>query len=304
MAVRGDAEIEIPSYHQIMWPLIQVLIAMGGSGTIQEIVDATVRFANYTDNQQSVIHGKGPGTEIEYRLAWARTYLKAAGVLSNSSRGVWAITDYGRTLTESDIAAVRTLARAKLTAKERSEDPQEMVVVNTITVAAPSQGVEQTAIFRSTDTDAWSERLLEVLVAMDAKQFERLSQRLLRESGFTKVEVTGRSGDGGIDGTGVLRIALLSFQVLFQCKRYSGNVGAEEIRNFRGAMVGRTDKGLFITTGSFTPNAKREATRDGAPAIDLIDGEQLCGLLKDLKLGVETRQVEEVLIDPEWFSSI
>jgi restriction system protein len=139
---------------------------------------------------------------------------------------------------------------------------------------------------------------------MPPDNFERLSQRILRESGFSQVEVTGKSGDGGIDGIGVLTISLLSFQVFFQCKRYKGSVSSSDIRNFRGAMMGRTDKGLFITTGSFTPDARREATRDGAPVLDLIDGERLCVLLKDLNLGVSTRQVEEVSIDDTWFSSI
>jgi restriction system protein len=134
--------------------------------------------------------------------------------------------------------------------------------------------------------------------------FERLSQRILREAGFIKVEVTGRSGDGGIDGIGVLRVNLLSFHVLFQCKRYQSSVGASAIRDFRGAMVGRSDKGLIITTGTFTPDAKREATRDGAPAIDLIDGDLLCDLLKDLKLGVRTEMVEQITVDPTWFADL
>jgi restriction system protein len=131
-----------------------------------------------------------------------------------------------------------------------------------------------------------------------------LCQLILRSSGFIKVQVTGKRGDGGIDGIGVLRIALLSFQVFFQCKRYIGTVGPGEIRDFRGAMVGRTDKGLFITTGTFTSEAKKEATRDGAPALDLIDGTQLCVILKDLKLGVETKTIEVVKIDESWFSHL
>lgn len=134
--------------------------------------------------------------------------------------------------------------------------------------------------------------------------FERLAQRLLREAGFIKVEVTGKSGDGGIDGIGVLRLTLLSFQVLFQCKRYQGSVGAAAIRDFRGAMVGRSDKGLFITTGTFTSDAKREATRDGAPAIDLIDGDQLCDLMKQLKLGVQIEMVEKAIVQPAWFEGL
>jgi restriction system protein len=151
----------------------------------------------------------------------------------------------------------------------------------------------------------WKDELLAVVTGqMKPDAFERLSQRILRESGFVKVEVTGRTGDGGIDGVGVLRLALLSFQVYFQCKKYKGSVSASAIRDFRGAMVGRTDKGLFITTGTFTSEAKKEATRDGAPAIDLIDGELLCDLLKKLNLGVETRMVENITVNPQFFNNI
>jgi len=139
---------------------------------------------------------------------------------------------------------------------------------------------------------------------MPADRFERLCQRLLRESGFTKVEVTGRVGDGGIDGVGVLRVSLVSFQVFFQCKKYRGSVGASAVRDFRGAMTGRGDKGLLITTGSFTPDAVREATRDGAPVLDLLDGPALCALLKGQSLGVVTRHVEEVEVDPAWFRTL
>jgi restriction system protein len=132
-------------------------------------------------------------------------------------------------------------------------------------------------------------------------------QRLLRESGFIQVEVTGQSGDGGIDGKGIMRLGgMLSFHVIFQCKRYSGSVGAGHVRDFRGAMVGRADKGLLITTGNFTRDAEREATRDGAPAIDLIDGNLLAEKLKEMGLGVITKivQVEQIEINHEWFASL
>jgi restriction system protein len=156
----------------------------------------------------------------------------------------------------------------------------------------------------STEPDVWRQKLLSTVLDMSPPAFEKLCQLMLREAGFTKVEVTGRSGDGGIDGIGVLRVALLSFQVFFQCKRYRGSVSASAIRDFRGAMVGRTDKGLLITTGTFTTDAKREATRDGAPVLDLIDGEALCDLLKQYKLGVNTEQVEAVTIQQSWFRTL
>ena len=153
----------------------------------------------------------------------------------------------------------------------------------------------------------WRDELLDTLLKMPAPGFERLVQRTLRESGFTQVEVTGRSGDGGIDGKGIMRLSgLLSFHVIFQCKKWQGAVGAAHVRDFRGAMVGRADKGLLITTGTFTKDAVREATRDGAPAIDLIDGEQLLDKLKELGLGLRTRkvEVEQISVDQEWFASI
>jgi restriction system protein len=150
----------------------------------------------------------------------------------------------------------------------------------------------------------WKESLLECLLKMDPSAFERLCQRILRESDFVKVEITGKSGDGGIDGIGVLRLNLLSFHVFFQCKRWKGSVGASTIRDFRGAMVGRADKGLVITTATFTADARREATRDGAPAIDLVDGDTLCDLLKRLKIGVSVEQIEHVIIDKKTFASI
>jgi len=147
----------------------------------------------------------------------------------------------------------------------------------------------------------WQDLLLDCLLKMKPAAFERLCQRILKDSGFIKVEVTGRSGDGGIDGIGVLRLNLLSFHVFFQFKRWKGSVGASAIRDFRGAMVGRADKGLVMTTGSFTTDARREATRDGAPAIDLVDGETLCELLKKLQIGVSIRKVEHVMVQQEAF---
>ena len=155
------------------------------------------------------------------------------------------------------------------------------------------------------ESTPWQESLLGTLLQMSPDAFERLCQRLLRESGFIEVEVTGSSGDGGIDGHGIFRMGgLISFPVLFQCKRYRGSVAAGTVRDFRGAMAGRSDKGLLITTGSFTRDAKREATRVGVPPIDLIDGNLLAEKLKDLSLGVTTEMVEQVTVNYDWFNSI
>ena len=170
----------------------------------------------------------------------------------------------------------------------------------------PPKAVEPDTVESEDDApepeENWKSSLLAVLGAMSPDAFERLSQRLLREAGFTRVDVRGKSGDGGIDGVGVLRVNLVSFQIYFQCKRWKGSVGAKEIREFRGALQGGADKGLFITTGHFTSHASDEATRAGAIAIDLIDGDRLCDLLKDNRLGVEI--VERVEVQSDWFKGI
>lgn len=143
--------------------------------------------------------------------------------------------------------------------------------------------------------------ILELLLNLPPAGFERLSQRLLREAGFIQVVVTGRSGDEGIDGYGTLQInPLVSFKVLFQCKRYRKSVSSPDVRNFRGAMSGRADKGIILTTGTFTADARREATRDGVPPIELIDGEKLVDMLEHLELGLKPVVAYE--IDKSFFN--
>jgi len=165
---------------------------------------------------------------------------------------------------------------------------------------------EQEIIDAPEETQSWRAHLYALLTKqLDPNAFERLIKRVLRESGFVHVEVTGRSGDGGIDGKGIARLhGFLSFHVVFQCKRYQGSVTSGQIRDFRGAMVGRADKGLFVTTGTFTRDAVKEATRDGAPPIDLVDGDQLADKLKELSLGIKTEVVENVVVDEEWYKNI
>lgn len=279
-------EPKVPGFDRLMWPAICALNEMGGSASHHELLDKVIEIAKIPEDVQSIAHTTGRESRVSYNLRWALSFLGKYGALENTSRGVWALTAKGRLLKESDIPEVVVAVRKMYQAKRRSRGG-----------TAKREDVPEAG-------GGWKDELIRVVQGMTPDAFERLCKRILRESGFLKVEVTGRSGDGGIDGVGVLRVALLSFQVYFQCKKWKGNVRAKDIRDFRGAMVGRTDKGLFITTGSYTPDAQKEATRDGAPPIDLIDGEQLCELLKNLKLGVTTKMVEEVSIDADWFAQI
>lgn len=277
-------KMPFPSSDTFFIPIVYSLRARGGSATIEELETAVSSEANLSDEQRSQLHGDGPKTEFSYRLAWARTYLKKGGALENSERGIWHLTPAGYEMSDERIRQIKYQVQQQ----DRADR-----------AAAAKVGACTEEEDGSVDDGAlpWKELLLETLLCLEPSAFERLCQRVLRESGFVKVEVTGRSGDGGIDGTGVLRVNLLSFQVLFQSKRYRGAVGAPVVRDFRGAMVGRADKGLIITTGTFTSEARWEATRDGAPAIDLVDGNALCDLLKSLKIGIKIKTVELVDVD-------
>lgn len=275
-------------YDDLMNPVIQALKQLGGSGTNEEINNKVAEIVGIPSDQLEVLHNpdKGGLTEIEYRLMWTRTYLKTYGILENSYRGVWALTPAGTKIDRVDEKQVVRFVRDHLKKNKTEHD---------VLQEEPDEQVK------------WQEDLLGIILDMPPASFERLVQRLLRESGFIQVEVTGRSGDGGVDGHGVLRLGgFLSFRIIFQAKRWRGTVGASQIRDFRGAMVGRADKGLLITTGTFTKDAIKEATRDGAPAIDLVDGDQLVEKLKQLSLGVQTKriEVEQVIVSSEWFRNL
>jgi restriction system protein len=285
MATKHD----LPNYSEYFYPTVVALKARGGSATIEELEQDVSDALKLADDILAVPHGDGPRSQFQYELAWVRTYLKKVGAVENSERGVWSLTPLGAAMTEAELREVPRRVRAKTRrAKQATDELEESI---------ESEGSSEEAEI------IWKERLIDALLNIPSDAFERLCQRVLRESGFTKVEVTGRSGDGGIDGIGVLRVQLVSFHVLFQSKRWKGSVGAGVVRDFRGAMVGRADKGLIITTGTFTADARREATRDGAPAIDLVDGDALADLLKQLGLGVRIKKVEEVEIEPEFFKS-
>ncbi len=279
----------VPTFDAMLIPTLQALQILGGSGTTEEIYEQVAQILNLPDKVLEIPHGSTSQSEVEYRLAWSRTYLKKYGLLQNSARGVWSLLSTALNLKDLDAREIVKAVR----------DADKSKVVPSDPIIEPVESIE------TLEELAWHQQLHKMLLGLEPSAFERLAQRLLRESGFVQVQVTGKSGDGGIDGVGIARInGFLSFHVLFQCKRYQGSVTAGQIRDFRGAMQGRTDKGLLITTGTFTRDAIKEATRDGAPPIDLIDGEQVVQRLKELGLGVKITMVESVEVDTDWFATI
>lgn len=271
-------------------PLLDALRGLGGSGTPDEVVERIAHDLGLSDEVQNDLL---PSGQPRYRnqVAWARFYLVREGLLDSSKRGVWSLTEQGRSS-----VLLLDQAREIFLKQVRSYQKQRRLKTQT-----PEPIAEQVAEGTGATPDDYRDELIDLLLKLPPPGFERLAQRLLREAGFIQVVVTGSSGDGGIDGYGTLQInPLVSFKVLFQCKRYTKSVSPSHVRDFRGAMAGRADKGIIITTGTFTAEARREASRDGVPPIELIDGEKLVDMLEHLELGL--KQVTTYEIDESFFS--
>ena len=270
-------------------PLLEALRGLGGSAKADEAVDRVAQDLSVPDEVLNETLPSG-GSRFRNQVAWARFYLVREGLIDSSKHGVWSLTEKGFKTSLSPAQSRELFLKwVKIFQEQRKQKEKS------------EQVAEDVAEGTGAISKDYREEVLDVLLALPPAGFERLSQRLLREAGFTQVVVTGQSGDGGIDGFGILQVnPLVSFKVLFQCKRYAKSVAPSQVRDFRGAMSGRADKGIIITTGTFTAEAKREATRDGAPPIELIDGEKLIDMLEKLELGlkaVTTFEVEHVFFN-------
>lgn len=295
---------KMPNYYELFEPNIRALEELGGSGTSKEIDRQIIVDIKLSEELQAQIHqGKysTSQTEFVYRSSWARTYLKKFGFILNSESGVWSFTEKYKKGTVIDPNEIMREVRRQ--SKERKSQEKANTKQDSEETVEEIQQIENVDDYEA-DLD-WKSRLHKILLKLEPYSFEKLCRRILRESGFDDVEVTSRTRDGGIDGKGLLKLQnIITFHVVFQCKRYKDSVSASAIRDFRGAMQGRADKGIFITTGTFTADAEEEATRDGATAIDLIDGDELCEMLKRLKLGVTVRMVEQIDVDDAWFENL
>ena len=315
-------DVTIPGISDLLWPALKAMGDLGGSASRAELLSRVREVAGFTDEQLAVVFSGSTGkSKALYRAEWAIYWLKAIGILESSKRGVYATTPEGAEYLSKDgvatdaafrtaydearkqaakKAAAKRAARLKGTVDAGGTEPAERNDVPTGAAEGDGTGTGPDA------GDGWRITLLEALKKMDPPAFERLAKRILREAGFQKVDVVGRAGDGGIDGVGLYRMSLVSFPIYFQCKRYAGSVGAGVVRDFRGAMAGRGEKGLVITTGTFTPAAREEATRDGAPPVDLIDGDEPCNLILEYRLGVHVveQMVRDVTVDESFFETL
>jgi len=280
-------------------PVIDAVKALGGSARPQEVYKYIAKTLVLPDDILNEDKKSG-GSRYENQVAWARFYLAKSGIIDSSRHGVWSLTDKGRKmskLSENEVQALIREVQAQSAPSGKNTRINPSVILRK---HAPQQEDDPTETAPPSELSNYRDQLSEIILKIPPVGFERLCQRLLRESGFQEVTVTQRSGDGGIDGIGILQInPFVTFKVLFQSKRYAGSVSSPQIRDFRGAMMGRADKGIIITTGSFTADAKREAIRDGVPPIELVDGEKLLDLFEELELGLKPRTTYD--IDQDFF---
>ena len=285
---------DVPKYTELMWPTLQVLQDKKGSASNSEIIDAVIEKMRLPDSVRDVTHDTGLPV-FKDRLNWARSWLKnAMNAVDNVNPGVWALTQKGVDLLKGTEDALHkefmSLKKAYLKAWSDKNKHKQSTASKEGTGAEEQEGGD------------WKTALLDRLLTIDSYKFEHLCGSLLRKEGFTDVKVTNRSRDGGIDGTASWRIGLLSFDVVFQCKRYKGTVGSKDMDGFLGALMKLGAKrGLFITTGSYTKAAEQTALNSPAYKVDLIDGDTLCDLLKNREMGVKTQEVidEAFFVDLE-----
>lgn len=269
----------LPTNVQFFLPTIEALRKLGGSASPSELKDTLVAMLQITEEELQDILKSGV-SRIDNQIVWSKVYLVREGLLDTSDPSVWSLTEEGlrRHLTEDEVFAIFKRIHGAF-GRKRGKEVQTAVQIEA--------EVHEETVHEGT--------LLDLLKSLSPEGFERLCQRLLRASGFKKVEVKGRSGDGGIDGEGILEInPLVSLKVIFQAKRYKDAVSPSQVRDFRGAMQGRAEKGIFITTGRFTQEAKKEAIREGAPPIELVDGEKLVRLFEQRQLGLKPKTVYEI----------
>jgi restriction system protein len=263
-------------------PVLDALRELGGSGRPREVTDRVARNLNIPEKVRRETLKNG-SSKWDNQVAWARQYLVYAGLIDNSKKGVWVLTPLGQNTTLDEKQGheifLNQVAKYQKTKKEKSKD----LITEKVEDNSEEEEIEK------------EETLLEVLKSISPIGFEHLCQRLLREIGFEDVEVTQRSHDEGIDGYGTLKLnPLISMKIIFQCKRYKKTVSRGKIGDFRNAIIGRAEKGIIITTGTFSADAKKEANRDGVIPVELIDGERLVELFEEIELGVKVKTVYEI----------
>lgn len=301
----------VPKFDEMVRATLASLRKRGGVASNQEIEDDIVAGMNLSEEAAAELHRKGPQTKVGYNAAWTRTWLRRIGAIEPAAgpktrQGVWTLTAKGR-----DVEWAESRAETEVKAAHQQYQKEVKQKKGQESAGTTQSEAEQSAPASPETGDggtenSWKTELMEVLLQLDPAAFERLCQRLLHATGIEDLVVTGGPGDGGIDGTGRLKVGLVSFQVAFQAKRWKGTVGPGVVREMQGSMTSDVDHGIVITTGYFSHNAKTQAKTPGAKQVELVDGERLCDLLDEHGLGViRTERIEvDRKVDGAWLNKV
>lgn len=275
-----------PEFLKYINPVLTTLQANGGAGESSDVIEQVIDKLGITEMELEETTSNGQ-SRIRNQIQWARFYLFKAGLLDNAQRGIWRLTNEGldRKLDNDGIydlfKSVQDSVKKTPTSKPKKSEP---IILDNI----------------PTEDEEHSIGLINLIQNLSPSGFEKLCKRLLTEIGINEISITGGSGDQGIDGKGIVKLNdVVSLNIVFQCKRYKETASPHHVRDFRGAMQGRGEKGLIITTGRFTKEAKNEANRDGVTPIELIDGDRLIELFEKYRLGLKPVIVYE--IDHDFF---
>ena len=277
----------------IKWigPLLDALRDLGDSGKPREVSAKIASNLNLSDKILDETLNSG-GSKFHNQVAWARQYLVWEGLLDSSKHGTWKLTDKGKQISLTEEEAHKLFLKwLNIHQKPRKGKTEKKEITEEIFIGAQEE-------ISPDDVEISDEiNLIDILRSLSPSGFEKICRELLRESGFENVEVTGGSHDEGIDGYGTLELnPFVSFKVLFQCKRYKAKntVSRSQVGDFRNAMMGRAEKGIIITTSSFSNAAIREANREGATPVELVDGEKLVEMFERVELGVKKETIYKV----------
>ncbi len=280
-------------------PLLEALRELGDSGRPKEVSARIAERLGVSDEELNATNKNGL-SRFDNQVAWARFYLARAGLIDTSQRGVWTLTEEGRRTMLDSQGALEVFQRVQRAIREEKvADPTLGPLRFGSDIHDEAIQVDADSEYNPKESTFYSE-MIHTLQALSPSGFEHPCKKLLREVGFEEVHVTGKSSDGGIDGFGILRTnPFVADRVLFQCKRYTKQVSPAYIREFRGAMANRVNRGIFLATSTFSAEARREASREGAAPIELVDLDALINLLEELGLGVTKRTV--LSVDAEFF---
>lgn len=292
-----------PKFVSYFEAVLEALRELGSSARANEVIEWVAQNRDVpTDESERIT--KGGQTVFENRVHWARFYLVKAGLIDSTVRGLWVLTDKGRTTKLSAAESLELFRRLSQQFRtERKNKPEQTDSEDALDDSegddAPVAGVP--GIDSYINISEIRQTLIKKLHDLSDIGFEHFCAAVLRHVGFENVIVTQRSHDRGVDGEGFLQInRFVKTKVMFQSKRYQGSVGSDRIQAFRGAIHGRAERGIVITTGTFTASAKSEAARENATPIELVDIDKLLDLLIEEKLGVfESKALQ---IDDQFFA--